>query len=406
MSQRASAAAWCEAGVCPGVRRAGEPWRWERGVYHNGVKVSEFVHNHLSEPHRRVLLIGGAGFDPRTLTVARLLADALGKRLHGLFLREQRRNPEPALLTYAEQQLAHLRELVPGAEVHEINVFEDDDAVGIGRHAVGAAHRLDFTLYTDIVVDFSALSIGSSFPITKLVITRLENLAIAGRRAQVINLHAMVTSSPSTDDCIVPQPSTVVGTVHGFQGRLGIDETARAARLWMPQLRFERRAVLRRIFEYLKPKPEDIVPVLPFPAHDPRLGDRLIECYAEELEDTRQWGRVDARSIVYADEGNPLDFYRTVLRIHDGRHPVFASTGGSLLLLSPVGSKVLALGAMMAAIERDLPVVHEEALSYSYKGSLDEQSHVEYNENDLVHVWLHGEAYPAVRERTGPVARP
>jgi hypothetical protein len=174
--------------------------------------------------------------------------------------------------------------------------------------------------------------------------------------------------------------------------------------------------MLEQLFEHLKP--HDVVPVLPFPAHDPRYGDRLLEHYAaklddrrQELDDSRQWN-VDARSIVYADEGNPLDFYRTVLRIHDGRQPVFESTGGSLLVLSPVGSKVMALGAMMAAIERDLPVVYVEALSYSYEGPLDAQNEPQYTDEDLVHVWLHGEAYPPIHKRDdasghqiGPVHR-
>ena len=76
---------------------------------------------------------------------------------------------------------------------------------------------------------------------------------------------------------------------------------------------------------------------------------------------------------VYADEMNPLDFYRTVLRIDDGRHQVFEGIGGSLLVLSPIGSKVLAIGGMMAAIERDLPVMYVEALSYSTElGDQDE----------------------------------
>src|SRR5207244_4368050 len=105
-----------------------------------------------------------------------------------------------------------------------------------------------------------------------------------------------------------------------------------------------------------------VVPVLPFPSLDPRIGDRLIEHYGSEFEN--RWS-VDSRNIIYADETNPLDFYRTVLRIDDGRYPVFQGTGGSLLLLSPIGSKVLAIGAMMAAMERDLPVVYVEALAYS-----------------------------------------
>jgi len=132
-----------------------------------------------------------------------------------------------------------------------------------------------------------------------------------------------------------------------------------------------------------------VVPVVPFPASDPRLGDRLVDHYLEEF--TGRWD-VDARSIVYAAEGHPLDFYRTVLRIHDGRHPVFDETGGSILVLTPVGSKVLAIGAMMAAIERDLPVRYVEARGYS--ANLEDCDAHATAQGHLVHVWLSGDVYP------------
>lgn len=65
-------------------------------------------------------------------------------------------------------------------------------------------------------------------------------------------------------------------------------------------------------------------------------------------------------------------------------------------MLSPIGSKVLALGAMMAAMERDFPVVYVETLSFEV--NLDGEQPSGYTEDDLVHVWLFGEAYPALRQ--------
>lgn len=370
-----------------GPRSAGQPPRWERCINHRGGAVADFFREYLVEEHRRVLLIAGAGFDPRTLVVPRLLSEAIGNRLEAAFLREERPNPEPRLLSEASAQLQELQRLVPSSEVVDLPVFERDGAVALGRHTVNAFARRDLSRFTDIMVDLSALSIGCSFPLMRLVLQYLE----AQRGSEVgQNLHALVTSSPTTDDRIKARPSDKVGPVHGFQGRLDIDETAHAARLWIPQLRFGRTGALEQLHRFVKP--DDVVPVLPFPAADPRLGDRLIEHYMEEFDGA--WS-VDARSIIYADERSPLDLYRTVLRIHDGRHRVFERTGGNLLVLSPIGSKVLGLGAMMAAMERDFPVVYVEALSFECE--LDADGPSGYTEADLVHVWLFGEAYPAVR---------
>jgi hypothetical protein len=368
--------------------------RWGRCVDHHGSAISEFFSRHFGESHRRVLLVGGAGFDPRALTATRLITRVAIGRVDGFFLRERLPYPDSTLLSRAEKQLTQLQALIPSAKVVDVPVFEEDGAVGIGRRVVEEVRSLDLRPYSDIVVDFSALSIGSSFPATRLLLQELERAAAeateAAAKASCVNLHAIVTANPKTDDRIVPYPGPSVEPVHGFRGRYDLDETARAARLWMPQLRGKLTGMLEKIYDYLKP--HEVVPVLPFPAHDPRLGDKLIAHYAVELD--ARWD-VDARSIVYADEKNPLDFYRTVLRIDDGRQPVFASTGGSLLLLSPLGSKVLALGAMMAAIERDLPVIYVQALSYT--AELDGEDEAQYTDEDLVHVWLLGEAYPPLR---------
>jgi hypothetical protein len=127
---------------------------------------------------------------------------------------------------------------------------------------------------------------------------------------------------------------------------------------------------------------------LPFPSREARLADELIDHYRSEVESA--W-EVDARHLVYADERNPLDLYRTILKIADARHRVFEHVGGSLVLLSPLGSKALAIGSLMAAIERDFPVVHVEALGYT--ADFDKLDGRNAAEAELVHVWLAGEAF-------------
>lgn len=384
MSPRSSsAAAWCEAGVRPGVRKPGEVPRWERCVYHRAGEVRQFAEEYFSERHRRILLIGGAGFDPRSLTVAHMLSTVASGRVDGVFLRERRSLAEPPLTIRARRNESLLLELLAGARVVDVPVFANDGAVTLGRVAAAEVNRIPLADYSDVVLDFSALSTGASFPIARLLMERID------RDDLPVNLHAMVTSSPGTDSRIVPIPGPVVGPVHGFPGGLGLDGATRAAKLWMPQLRRGYRPVLDRIHDVLRP--DDVVPVLPFPSQDPREGDRLIEHFANQLN---AW-EVDSRNIVYSDETNPLDFYLTVLRIHDRRTPVFSSTVDSLLVLSPVGSKVLALGALMAAAERNLPVVYVEAAGY--ETDLEETLDVTHGESDIVHVWLLGDVIPRVR---------
>jgi hypothetical protein len=59
--------------------------------------------------------------------------------------------------------------------------------------------------------------------------------------------------------------------------------------------------------------------------------------------------------------------------------------------LSPIGSKLLSLGALLAALERDFPVVYVEALEYKVDFAALERQRTQ--PGILVHLWLKGEAY-------------
>jgi hypothetical protein len=125
------------------------------------------------------------------------------------------------------------------------------------------------------------------------------------------------------------------------------------------------------------------------------LPDELIEEYAEELQDA--WS-VDVRDLIYADEKSPLDLYRTILSIDDARRRVFASVGGSQIILTPMGSKALSLGALMAALERDFAIFHVESIGYT----LDEaRADAVTTLDEMVHIWLHGEAYATKPAKEG-----
>lgn len=250
--------------------------RWDPCVSHRGAEIDGFVDTYFARPERRILLVGGAGFDPRSTAVARRLANTEGQ-IRGLFLQEERPRPTQTLVDRAVTNGDVLRAAIPAHDMASVNIFGSDGAVVGGRNAVGVIGRQDFTETTDVVVDISALSVGTAFPIIRYLVER----------------------------------------------------SVRA------------------------------------PA---------------EFESG--WS-VDTRNIVYADESDPLDLYRTILRLDDLRKPVFAEVGGSLLILSPLGSKVMALGALMAALERDLPVAYLEAIGYEFEGAPANEEAAE-----VIHIWL------------------
>lgn len=354
--------------------------KWDPCVWHRDHETDSFISEYFAQKKRSIFLIAGAGFDPRATAFCQRLT-TVTNNIKAFLIQEQRPDPVSALIERSDININEFKRLIPDLILESIDIFDKDNAVIGGRNIVKAISQQNFDDITDVVIDISALSIGISFPLVRYFIERLR------KTSSPINLHLFVMPNARLDESIVPIAGDTVGCVHGFKGRWALDESASAAKLWLPQLAFGRRQTLQRIYDFVAP--DDTCPILPFPSARPRLGDELGEHYLMELENT--W-EVDPRNIVYAAEDDPLDLYRTVLRIDDLRRPVFEDFGGSLLVLSPTGSKILALGALMAALERDLPVVYLEAIGYEYKETAVISPNIT-PEAKFSHVWLAGDAY-------------
>jgi hypothetical protein len=59
-----------------------------------------------------------------------------------------------------------------------------------------------------------------------------------------------------------------------------------------------------------------------------------------------------------------------------------------MTVLSPLGTKAMAMGALLSALERDLPIVYVEALRYNIKPTVPDKPY------GLIHLWLTGDVYP------------
>lgn len=353
---------------------------WNNCITHFDDEVGAFVASYFAEEHRRCLLVAAAGFDPRSRRIAELLSETLGDRLSALFIREERGRPDANLIADADANEAALRGIVANSKVERIDVFgEDGAAIGGSRiAAVLAGIPVDETV-TDIVLDMSALSIGIGFPAAKMLLADCE--AVAGRA-----FHILIVSNPELDDRIVSEPSDRPMPVKGFSGAAHLTSALEPARIWIPQLAKGRRAALAGIGLSVSDCYK-ICPVLPFPARDPRRADALLGEYENEL--VNEW-QVDPRDIVYVSERNPLDCYRTLSTLKLRYDRTVEGTFEPHVILSPIGSKVMATGALMAAIEHDLTVQYLETLRYEW----DRRTPARDDPADMmVHVLLSGPAY-------------
>jgi hypothetical protein len=328
---------------------------WENCITNFDCAVDTFVTDYFADTGRRALLVAAAGFDPRSRHISQMLADTLGDRLSAVFIREERPGASDALIEQADQNETVLKGIVPNCTILKVDVFADDGApVGGSRilSLLGEYPVADDV--TDVILDLSALSIGIGFPTARML---LEDCEASINRA----FHIMIVSNPEIDDRISSVPSNRAGSVKGFSPPVEVEGQG-LAQVWIPQLARGRAQALTQIGAAIQRRYK-ICPLLPFPARNPRRADDLLAEYRAELVD--EW-EVDPRDVVYASERNPLDCYRTLSTLKTRFDRTMKGTYEPRMVLSPVGSKVLAAGALMAAIEHDMAVQYLETEIYLF----------------------------------------
>jgi hypothetical protein len=96
------------------------------------------------------------------------------------------------------------------------------------------------------------------------------------------------------------------------------------------------------------PDSAEICPVLPHPSKDPRRADNLLVEYRAPLFDTR---KTPTTNIMYAHESHPFEAYRQLLSAMQRYKRSMRIMGGCRLVVTPLGSKLITLGAGLACFE-------------------------------------------------------
>ena len=77
------------------------PLRWDPCIAHRGAEVDSFIADYFADAGRTVLLIAGAGFDPRSTAVAERLSAAVAP-VRAILFQESRPKPAQGLIDRAK----------------------------------------------------------------------------------------------------------------------------------------------------------------------------------------------------------------------------------------------------------------------------------------------------------------
>lgn len=337
---------------------------------------------------RKVLFIFGVGFDPRCIPALREISKLVGNgarldtfctRFTNLQDRQLDTNRE-----YTAECLRDIHGILRGLSGNEfrhyeveVNMFSDrgeliGDRLLLEEFEDCLKGRLEE--YTDVIVDISA------FPRTLV----FALLSLLWRSRPNMNLFAVLTETPDV-------PVKIDEYDHGRPTMLGEIKLNRNARiLWIPVLGG---AVMRfkKIKGFLEPKgspePIEIVPIIPFPARNPRVGDDILLA-AQNL--FRDWD-IPFRNVMYASADNPFDVFRKIQDIVEKYRKVFGEQVE--IVVSALSGRSLSLGVLLAALHSDLVMCHAQPKSYYIRPSVRKQLKLTCTQVMPTLYWLNGDLY-------------
>ena len=348
----------------------------------NGAQAVDETIRTASRNNDRTLFVMSAGFDPRSASGLSRFINATGSAPHVLSI-----DPQPSSEAIAgglterrienEQKIAALGTRRTHRRWDYPNVHDEASA---GRQLARDLTAPECMKDIDAVVfDLSAFPTTLAFPMLNALLQR------TGTPGFPSELLVLVTQNPQLDGDITEDGLGPAHPLRGF-GKRSDRARSSAVRVWAPVLGRGAGAAMKKIADLLDP--QEVCPVLPFPARDPRLADQLLLEHRELIIDRFE---VQPTSFIYAAETNPFDLYRTLVKFDIDYQAILGPIGGADVTLSSHGSKLLSIGALLAAYERKLQILAVRATRRSLDPSYWEPASRQADQ--IACVWLRGEPY-------------
>jgi hypothetical protein len=340
---------------------------WQHYVFRRGQEIHPTWDLLFEHRPTRLLYIAGLGFDVRAQAVMRAFVENL---------REARPVIEQAnllLVGFTGYELSNeLREQTDenGRVLAELfKVLGDTTTVSIGSSIPGeedisasTALRLGteqalthLDQQTDVVLDVSSLPRVVYLALMTAILHKLipNKAAPNALFANGVNFQVLVAEDASLDARIRSEdPSNDLILIPGFSSALHAESFQDWPLVWFPILGENKVGQLQKVMGLAIPPNAEICPVLPHPSRDPRRADRLLGEYRQPLFDARQ---TPTTNILLAHESHPFEAYRQLLSAMMRYRESMQIMGGCRLVVTPLASKLITLGAGLACFEMRPP---------------------------------------------------
>ncbi|HUU26505.1 MAG TPA: hypothetical protein VM123_01715 [archaeon] len=368
--------------------------RWDHYFLRRGNECSAFWKEYLSESRHKILFILGSGFDPRMCYGIRMLMEVSPGCVKECLLVEYNEGENSPSLRYNElvkKNFGDLSSIIGKKCViqkTQVPMWSPDKKRRIGTmRASEAIQDNKIVGFTDIIVDISSMPRGIYFPIIAKILFLLDT---NGDLHHSVNLHVLIPEQISLDKDIQEEGiDNAASYMHGFTSDLVQVSSARVPKIWIPVLGEGKQAQLIRIYDHVAPN--EICPVFPSPSVDPRRADELVAEYRELLFDRFL---IEPTNFIYASEWNPFEVYRQIYRTIERYNVALEALGKCRVVVSALSSKLLSVGALLAAYEakrNNFMVGISQVETHGYRI----QRQITSCDPELFSLWVAGECYNA-----------
>lgn len=373
--------------------------RWKNYILNQNTKnCIHFWKNYLKNK-KDILYILGLGFDPRTLNGIKLIYNIDGKGKRDVLSVRYFQSKEEELNNISTFEVRnHQIELESFLQSkrakHEVRpiIIRDEQKSIASIKANNIIENIErIKSYSDVIVDISAMPRGVFMPLINKLLKIIDE-----HGSEKINLHVIVTENYRMDSLIVDQG--VEQTAEFIYGLSipNITLIQKYKEVWITIIGEQQLEQYEKIRNSLDPVSTCVI--LPFPSKQLRRGDELINTYQDKILNDKDF---DIKNILYADEQNPFQVYRLIRNTIERHRLSLKIFEGAKVIISVLSSKLLTVGAFLAAYEsksleienKDLKVGIKHVDSISHKFAANKESSEILEHNELFHMWLTGEPY-------------
>lgn len=363
--------------------------KWEDYIMKEGAAHERFWDDRLQKA-RDLLYVVAGGFDPRMCDGAESIMRKGGDGRRDCRLIKFYNADDPTAASYSGLVEDNNRKLLRLFNRQQIRTLElasrSSKPADLQRRASEAIDSEDLETYTDIVVDISSMPTQIFFPLIGSIMHRLARATPPpGRRP---NLFVVVSENLDMDKAITKSGlDDEASFVYGFIGNMNLQAMESGPTIWIPVLGENRGKELELIRQ--KISPAETCPVVPSPSRDPKRGDRMLLEYRDMLRRIE----IGPGNVIYASERNPFDVYR---QIHDAvahYDTVLKPLGTYKFVASPLSSKLMSIGALLAAYELTYERGMKQGIALVGAAEYEFRPPGGARRPDLFTVWVSGECY-------------